>query len=249
MASGATFLVVASEWDEAAQKFAERHRAPGVQLLTPRDLSRTGWNYSLDRMGERSQAVVMGGLLAGSHIDGVLTRLACVREQDLPHIVAGDRAYVTAEMNAFLLAWLTTLPCPVLNRPTPCCLSGRWWRDEQWVRVAYHLGIPIRPVNRRIHLVRRRKPTAASHSGGTTVTLVGNKHIGAADPVLIAHTRHLAQTAGTDLLAVRFTGPSPDSAFLEATPWPDIADDLIGDAVMDYLAKEHTGKQGSEEAA
>jgi hypothetical protein len=85
MASGATFLVVASEWDEAAQRFAERHRARGVQLLTPRDLSRTGWNYSLDRMGERSQAVVMGGLLAGSHIDGVLTRLACVREQDLPH--------------------------------------------------------------------------------------------------------------------------------------------------------------------
>lgn len=249
MTSRATFLVVANSWDAVSRSFVERQRDGGVQLLTPRDLSRVGWSCSFGTMGVRSRAVVAGRLLEDREIHGVLTRLPGVSEQELLHIAAGDRTYVVAEMNAFLLAWLTTLPCPVLNRPTPRCLSGRWWRQEEWVRVAGHLGIPILPVHRRIRLTQGRRPRAVSQPGGSTVTLIGRRHLGDADPLLIVQARHLAQAAGTDFLAVRFTGPSPGSAFVDATPWPDIADDVIGEAVMDYLVTARTDGQESQEAA
>ncbi|HSE59883.1 MAG TPA: hypothetical protein VLA99_14375 [Nitrospiraceae bacterium] len=249
MTSRATFLVVASSWDAVSRSFAERHLERGVRLLTPRDLSRVGWNCSFGKMGASSQAVVAGRLLGDREIHGVLTRLSGVNEHELPHIAAGDRTYVAAEMNAFLLAWLTTLPCPVLNRPTPRCLSGRWWRQEEWVRAAGHLGIPILPVHRRVRLTHGRRPRAASQPGGTTVTLIRRRNLGDADPLLITQARHLAQAAGTDFLAVRFAGPSPGSAFVDATPWPDIADDVIGEAVMECLVTARTGRQESQEAA
>ncbi len=57
-------------------------------------------------------------------------------------------AYVSAEMTAFLLSWLSGLDCPILNRPTPNCLSGPGWRQEQWIHLAARLGIPVDPVQR-----------------------------------------------------------------------------------------------------
>ena len=39
-------------------------------------------------------------------------------------------------MMAFLASWLNGLPSPVFNRPTPVCLMGPNWRQEQWVHAA-----------------------------------------------------------------------------------------------------------------
>ena len=69
---------------------------------------------------------------------------------DLTHIVPADREYVAQEMNAFLLSWLATLPCPVLNRPDPGHDGSLHWLPVQWVRLATRLGVPVLPVSWRI---------------------------------------------------------------------------------------------------
>jgi hypothetical protein len=242
--SAKTLLVVANRWNATARNFAERYRAHGVRLLTPEDMSRAGWVYSLDKRREHSQAPVSDGVISSEKIGGVLTRLHCVSEQDLPEIVSTDRAYVAAEMNGFLLAWLTTLPCPVLNRPTPGCLSGCSWHHEQWLYTASRLGIPVEKIHRRIDLLHRQnltKRTNGSTRTGVTVTLVGTQCFGAASPVLLRQTRALAKVAGVDLLAVEFAAPDPGSAFVRASLWPDITDDQIAGAVFRYLRQGSNG--------
>jgi hypothetical protein len=226
-------LVIASPSDTAAIRFAAS-AGPEVRLMTPVDLSQAGWTFRLGKIAG-STAVIGGEPVPAAAIAGVLTRLPGVTEHDLPHIVASDRAYVTAEMSAFLLAWLTALDCPVVNRPTPQCLPGPIWRQEKWVVVANSLGIPARPVARRA--VRGNGGTAADRASSvaTTISIVGRRHVGEGDEALIKRAHALAEAACADLLAVQFDGRGRDANFVTAGPWLDLGDEAIGKAVMDLM--------------
>jgi hypothetical protein len=122
-----------------------------------------------------STAVVDGQVVAVEEISGVLIRLPYVFEQELLHIVPGDRAYVAAEMQAFLISWLSRLKCPVLNRPTPSYLLGPNWRPQQWVYTAAQVGIPVRPVHQHITLAAEALPQTPELSP-VTITVVGDRH-------------------------------------------------------------------------
>ena len=248
-------VVVAGRHDATARAFAERHAAVGAALLTPDDLSRPGWRFALGADGPRPDgtAVVAGRIVENGAIRGVLTRLPRVDETELPEIVPEDRAYVAAEMTAFLLAWLAALPCPVLNRPTPTCLGGPNWWTERWVHLAHRLGIPARPVR---HLADPESPAddagvvppdadgadrgavsatpAATDPSPVTVTVVGRRCFGTTDRRLATAARRLATAARADLLAVRFDG-SDDPRLLTATPWPDLAEPAVAEAIVAHL--------------
>ena len=248
MRSAKTFLVIANRGNTTARDFAQRYREHGVRLLTPEDLSRSGWVYSLDKRGKHSQAPIGDGVISSKKIGGVLTRLPCVTEQDLPEIVSTDRAYVAAETNGFLLAWLSALPCPVLNRPTPGCLSGCSWHHAQWLYTASQLGIPVEKFHWRIDARHRNGLTKRTNvsAPGVTVTVVGPQCFGAVSPVLLGQSRALAKLAGVDFLAVEFAGPDPGSAFVRASLWPDIADERIAGAVLRYLKQAGNGMRREE---
>ena len=62
----------------------------------------------------------------------VLTRRPSILADELTGVHEEDRFYIAAEMNAFLVAWLASLRCPVINRPTGTCLCGPSWTDEHW---------------------------------------------------------------------------------------------------------------------
>jgi len=162
----------------------------------------------------------------------VLTRMSCVYPQELGAIVSEDRAYVAAEMTAFLAAWLSSLACPVLNRPAPNCLVGPSWRREQWVRLAAHLGIPVCPVT-------RSSMNAGSTNPRTGVTneviVVGNQCLGTSQPQLHIYARNLARAAGSDFLAVRFTLPEDGSKFVDARPVGDVSSSEVSAALFNYL--------------
>ena len=108
-------VVVASRYDEAARSLVDRWANQEARLLTCEDLSVVGWRYSMSGKDEVSSslldstAVVDGQVVAVEEISGVLTRLPCVFEQELLHIVPDDRAYIASEMNAFLISWLSEL--------------------------------------------------------------------------------------------------------------------------------------------
>ena len=115
-------LILASRWDTTAHDIAAAWADRPVSIMTARDLSRAGWCLSLgvrDAAARRGCAMLEGQPIPGEELQCVLTRLPWVTEMELPEIVAPDRAYVAAEMSAFLLFWLSGLACPVLNKPTP----------------------------------------------------------------------------------------------------------------------------------
>jgi hypothetical protein len=227
-------VIFSTPGDVEARSLVERWAAHDAVLLTSEDLSAAGWRHRLPQRAADAAAVVGGRRVPAAEIDGVLTRWPSVFEQELGHIVAEDRAYVAAEMTAFLRSWLTELDCPVVNRPTAASLSGPTWRAEQWVHVAAGLGIPVRPVRRHVRLSARAEPAppAAPHA---TVTVVGERALGAVDPLLAAHSRRLAAAAGVNLLAVHFSGPERDAELLSADPLPALDDGAVADALLELL--------------
>lgn len=226
-------LVIASASDTGAKCFSELYGDHGVTLVTPQDLARSGWNYVVGH-GSRSTASIGERSLEARDVRYVVTRLSRVRPDDLTCIVPEDRTYVAAEMTAFLLAWLSELGCPVINRPTPRSLSGPGWSHEEWVQNAVRIGVPIEPARRRIPLSGIAATNSLNRSA-VLVTVVGRRTLGRADPTVHQAAIALAQAAGTELLSVRFDGAGDGARVLEADPWVDLGDDETREAVAQHM--------------
>lgn len=208
-------------------------------MITPRDLSRAGWCY---RPGAGRSTIVAGAgaeILGSEQLAAVVIRLPWVSERELSHIVAGDRAYVAAEMGAFLTAWLTDLTCPVANRPSPGCLFGPFWRHERWIRAAARAGLPVEPARRGGSAHGVESDQLLGHSQ-ISVTVVGTTCFGAADELLIAQAQRLAEATGVETLRITFTHDGPDARFVAASPWPHLEDDAVATALLEHLAELST---------
>jgi len=226
-------VIVANRWDETPKAVASRWAVQDVGVMMPQDLSVAGWRQSSGGL-DSDVAVVEGKRVPQKEITGVLARLPCVFEEELIEIAPADRRYVAAEMTAFLLFWLSRLKCPVLNRPTPTCLSGPYWHREKWVRVAAAAGIPVQPVH------RHAAPTGSFAEGEflsnpATVTVVGRRVFGETEPVLRRRAQCMADLAGVELLAVHFSGPERGARFVGADVFPKLSEDRLADAVLEHL--------------
>jgi hypothetical protein len=111
-------------------------------MLTPRDLSSPGWRFSIAEACQGTWTC-QGESRPNSAITAVLTRLVQVNPNDLTWVNPARGAFMAAEITAFLLAWLETLECPVIPRPSPGCLCGRNWGWPHWAHLAHSLGIPV----------------------------------------------------------------------------------------------------------
>jgi len=223
-------IILAAPSDKSAAWLVERWQSHDAVLASAADLSTSGW--SLYSASSESKACIGGRKVRNEEIKGVLTRISCVQSHDLSHIVPSDREYVASEMTAFLLAWLSNLTCPVLNRPVPGCLGGPALRPEGWTYLAARLGIPVTPVRRKTH----DRPFVPDNLSTCELIVIGQACFGDASPKLIENARLLARAAGTNLLAVRFTGPDSDSTFANANPWPDLASSQLADAALNYMS-------------
>jgi hypothetical protein len=185
-------------------------------------------------------ALIDGERVFPNEIDGVITRLPWVLPCDLPDIQACEQEYVAAEINAFLLAWLTSLDCPLLNRPSAQCLSGQGWRSQQWVSKAHELGIPARAVHQSISLPARPAVAETELQHAVTLTVVGNTVVGTGNAVLERYARRLAAAANAELLSVRFDSAARDATLLEASLWPDLSDPGVGEAIWNHFLEPAT---------
>jgi hypothetical protein len=227
-------VILASRNDELAQSLITRWQPYDAVLLTCADLSVRGWRDSLGLAA--STAVVGGREIAQEEIRGVLTRVPGIFEQELLHIISADRAYVAAEMTAFLTSWLSRLACPILNRPTPTSLSGPYWRPEQWTAVAARLGIPVCPVQRHVALASAGAPMQyIVEPGEVSVTIVGDRCFGSGNEEMMRHASRLAQAVKVNFLTVHFSSIASGALFLRANVWPDLSSDEIADAVIAYF--------------
>jgi hypothetical protein len=155
-----------------------------------------------------------------------------VTGNDLPMIAADDRSYVAAEMTAFLLSWLSSLACPVVNRPSPLGLAGPNLRPETWIALACRQGIPVQPV--------RRGPDGyqpADLGGSLQLNVVGPRWIGEAPDELGARAVRLARAAGVDLMTAVFDPTAAGSPLVLAEPFPEVRSDGVADALLEHLSR------------
>ena len=203
MGMAAPLLILAHAGDDIARGLATSWGA-GVRLIVPRDLSAPGWQH-FPAGGGNDTIGIAGETVRAAEVAGVLVRIAAVAPADLPHIAIEDRAYVAGEMTAFLQSFLTSLHCPVINRPSPTSLMGPGWSRERWRAAAVAAGIEIAPAGT-----------------GDLVVVAGSDCIGAANNRIAERALSLARLAAVEFLPVRMTA---DGRFVEAEPWaaPPIA--------------------------
>jgi hypothetical protein len=226
-------VVVANRWDQVATTFASRWGADNIRVLTPQDLSAVGWRQ---RLGDADHAMAVVGkkLIPQKEITAVATRIPCVIEEEIFDIAPIDRPYVAREMTAFLLYWLSSLKCRVVNRPTPLCLSGPYWRQESWTHVAVRSGITVQPVHRQASFPKS-SPKQDTRESLATVTVIGQRVFGETDPELHHHARRLADVAEVKVLVARFSGAERGARFVSADAYPDLSDEAIARAMLDCL--------------
>ena len=223
-------VLLAARHDAAARRLADGWPARGALVLTSDDLCSSGWRYELSSPA-LGTAVVGGRKVPVGEIEGVITRLPAIPAEDLDLIVGNDREFVAAEMTAFLAAWLNSLECPVVNRPTPTCLMGPNWRPEEWLAAAAALGIPVRPAARHVRLSHRYTPMKPS-TQLKTITVIGERCVGATDEAQQISARRLATRAGVEFRAAHFDG----SELVAADLWPDINSHYVNFALMEFFA-------------
>jgi hypothetical protein len=176
-------------------------------------------------------AIVEGQVVQTRQIEGVVSLLPWIGPQDLPGIHPEDQEYVAAEMSAFLLAWLSELSCPVLDRPSPSSLSGLGWRREQWIRVASRLGIPTAlPDDASTH--------GAPVLSGRPVTVLDGQPVGGCQPAEGEAAATIARAVDVRLVTLSFVGTEQAPVFEGAWPAPQLDDPDMAKVLKESLLEE-----------
>jgi len=205
------------------------------------------------RVGSHGASVEMT-LADGRTIDsattrGVLNRLLSVAPDDLITAHPDDRDYATQEQFAYFLSWLSSLPAPTLNPPTPQGLSGQWRHAAEWTWLALQAGLAVVPYAQSARGLAANPATAAEYATGATIGLtvlvIGPHVVGDDVPDdLAAACRRLAALARTPLLGVDFAVHRTGThQFVQATPWPDLR--VGGEQALDALASALRDEPGS----
>ena len=225
-------LVLADDSDATAARFVNSRHAAGARLLRPADLSQAGWTYQVGSV-DNALACVAGERIEARRIRGVLSRLVAVTEHHLPQVDAADRAYVAAEMGAFLIAWLSALPCPVVNRPVPPSLAGPSWHWAQWAQLASRLGLAVAPLHCSV------RPGIDDEADGTAapptaapplrVDVMGDVAVNPPRPALADQALRLARAAGVSQLGLWFDADRDDALLVGIDPWADLDQPAVAD--------------------
>jgi len=184
-------VILASQLDSDACSLVRAWSAFGAVLLSAEDMCNSGWDFQPSDPA-RGTAVVEGQRIKIADFRAVLVRRPAVLAEELIRIDSADRAYVAAETNAFLVAWLSALSCPVVNRPTTTSLCGPAWGELHWrVAAARAGGSWVGPNN----AIKERE-----------VVVCGQHCLFANTPKQAKDALALARVAGVELMSVWFRG-------------------------------------------
>jgi hypothetical protein len=179
-------------------------------------------------------------VLSSYTVHGVLNRLTGPsRWYPLHRVAVSDRSYAGKELTAFFLSWLSCLPSPILNRPTPQGLAGRERHGSEWVLLATTAGLTTVSYRQSSRTSSQASIHERSTHEGTpsgTVLVIDRYVFGVAPPPILDACQRLANLANTTILGVDFTVSTSDQwTFTNATPLPDLR--LGGQPALDALAE------------
>ncbi len=217
------------------------HGLESVELLTVEELAgATRWVHTVASDGAWFEARLPDGrVLHSEDLAGALNRIRHLPATVVAPIEPSDRDYVTQELHAFFLSWITAIHGPVLNRATPQGLGGSWRHPSEWARLAGLCGLPHRTYHSGDHLDGLPHPLAGS---GPLAIVIGDRVVGdqlAAD--LEAGCVALARRARTPLLGIRFAWAPEGLEFVGADPVPPL--EHGGDDALEALVLALRGQQ------
>ena len=223
------FLIVANADDRRAPGLVEQWSSVDARVLSTNDLGCSGWSHE-PAHPLAGRAVVAGEVIEVGRIDGVCTLMPCVFESELAWIRAEDRAYVAVEMTAFLCAWLSALPCTVVNQVHPSCLCGLPWGAARWRHLALQEGLPVLADQGPTAI-----PGAPAAGGRTTATVVGNTVFGTRTEAQSELASELAARSGLPLLRVQLAGSDSAPVVAGADPWIETGRAGAAQAILELM--------------
>jgi len=223
-------LIFANEADHKAKTLVESWRDYNARLLTIQDLSKPGWSH--DKCQGKPSFVAEGEQINLDQVHGIFSRVRCVTEEDLGHIVEEDRLYVINEMTAFILDWLCRAPFTVLNRPTVGSLIGAAYSHERWLSLASKTGLKLN-CSHKTYPPQDKKDWPSI----IPVTVIGSRWFGDVDDELGQQAVKLAKAVPIELLTVMFDDADATASFVSADPMIDIEQPQIAEALLERLRK------------
>jgi hypothetical protein len=206
----------------------------------------TAWEHRVGDSGITISFTLPDGRALGDRdIDGVLNRLMTPPHDLAEHAVPGDREYAQQEMMAFHLSWLNALRVPVLNRPTPQGLPGRWFHASELVMLAHRAGLQAPAYRQSGDDVEPGYGYASLAPIGARmvqIIVLDDDAFGAALPQDVRDgCVRFAKLAETRLVGVDlYHSPDRGWTFAHATPMPALQ--LGGDSLLRGLAQIFTNE-------
>ena len=175
--------------------------------------------------------------ISDQHPRAVLNRLSYAPAERLRQVGGEDADYAVQEFQALFLSWLTALPGPMLNRPSPQFLAGHWRNPAGWAVLAAQAGLATVPFRRRSDDADDLAQRYPNDPRGVTVFVVLRRIVappGVPEAVLDACLR-LGALSGDDLLGIQLApAADPRWRFVSATPLPELT--AGGDGLLDLIA-------------
>jgi hypothetical protein len=142
------FLILAHSNDQTALQvhvmLKARHGPDQVKLLLSEELAYSSfWKHCLEDGKVTTDLRLRDGTSLKSDCIGVVfNRLLA---PTLPYFASAvDQNYAVMEMYALYLSWLSSLPCPVVNRVSPIGLGIQTRSHAEWLMLAGKVGLPVR---------------------------------------------------------------------------------------------------------
>jgi hypothetical protein len=220
----------------AYEGLKQRGLAP-LELVTSEMLGPSlRWDHRVGAEPASIQISISDGrVLDGGAIRGVLNRLRGVAGwRSIRNVGDNDRRYAEQELTAFFLSWLSCLPPPILNRPTPQGLAGRERHLAEWVLLAAAAGLATAPLRQSSGIRARQSMEGRPHS--STVLVIDRRAFGAAPADVLSACQRLAARADTAILGIELTAsPLSRWTFAGATLLPDLR--IGGQPALDALSE------------
>lgn len=222
----------------AARGLAKRVDGP-VDIVTGAMLgSARTWEHRIrGDVAEVEITLMDGRRISGAQPRPVLNRLSYAPGERMRAVGGADGDYAVQEFQALFLSWLAALPGPMLNRPSPQFLAGRWRIPAAWAVLAAQAGLETAPLRRGAVDPAEQY---ADNGHQSTVFVVAQRVVASSEvPVSVLDgCRRLGALAGDDLLGIRLAA-TDGWRFVGATPLPDLT--TGGDALLDALAATLVG--------
>jgi hypothetical protein len=198
-----------------------------LELVLTDGLARAShWEHRLDARGIHLNFTLADGrVIDATRIRGAVNRV--LFPSTIPEwAVSPDRDYVQAELHAFYLSWLNSLPGVVLNRPTATGLCGSWLHASEWALRAGRAGLTTRRYQQAAQDSPEHGgvPPVADASVRRVIAFHGQVFGAPVSRGVANGCIKLAQDVETALLGLDFqVDPGGQWNFCDASPCPDLS--------------------------